>query len=394
MPLPNAAREELWMQKKAAYIFLGVSLTFFLFMVGFTGYRIEAARTANLHLASQHAQDILGRAAAEAEASGGLRAPAFKQRMRELFNADPRLLVLAVHSEEDGIIYLISRNREYLREPPEPAPDWRGTPSYNLSRGYETLVSLPFDDPDAAVWLDAAFVTLGREDLFPVVRDDLYLFLAFLLACGVVLVILMGIGEDPAARPPAPGTRPAPGAPVQESPRPQRSEAGRSMTSPRTGLVWAEHFAPRIKSEIERAASSDLDLSIARITIDHAPSGDGLETLTAALAKVLKEAFPVGDLAFESGPGSLALILPDMDVDQAARSLDTFRRSAAPLASAQGARLSIGVSSRGGRLVDAATLVDEAVVAARKASNEGGNRVIGFRADPARFRQTLSAPAG
>jgi GGDEF domain-containing protein len=52
--------------------------------------------------------------------------------------------------------------------------------------------------------------------------------------------------------------------------------------------------------------------------------------------------------------------------------------------------LSIGVSSRGGRLIDSRVLREEADVALAKASREGGNQVIGFRADAARFRETLT----
>ncbi len=56
--------------------------------------------------------------------------------------------------------------------------------------------------------------------------------------------------------------------------------------------------------------------------------------------------------------------------------------------------LSIGITSRAGRLVEGLTLVEESRTAARKAAREGGNRVIGFRADPALFRDSLSASPG
>ena len=52
--------------------------------------------------------------------------------------------------------------------------------------------------------------------------------------------------------------------------------------------------------------------------------------------------------------------------------------------------VSIGVSSRGGRLIDEKVVLEEADVAVAKASREGGNQVIGFRADAARFRSSLT----
>jgi hypothetical protein len=56
--------------------------------------------------------------------------------------------------------------------------------------------------------------------------------------------------------------------------------------------------------------------------------------------------------------------------------------------------LSAGVTSRGGRLIDAEVLREEAQVALAKAGREGGNQVVGFRADPARFREKLIVPTG
>jgi diguanylate cyclase (GGDEF)-like protein len=394
------------MQKKIAYIFLAVSLVFFLFVTGLSGYRIETARRTNSVQAMRQADLLLQTADAAGESAGGFDSPYFRQKMREAFDGEPRLLLLSIHSEEDGMLYLVSRNRSYLRDPAEASPDWRGTPSYRASRGYEKVVSLPFPEPREGVSMDGLFVVLGREDLFAVVRDDLFLFLAFLLVSGILIVIMMGIGEDQplAAHAKGAATAPRPGSGARPDPTPRDASAARpgagappgpshakGLTSPVSGLAWAEHFEVRLKTEIERAASSDLDLALACIRIDNAAQGDTLKPVYTAVARLIRESFPLADLAFEAGPDAFALIMPDTDIDQAIRHLEGLRgKVAAARAGSPAATLSIGASSRGGRLIEGATLAEEAGTALRKAAREGGNRVIGFRADAARYRESLS----
>jgi GGDEF domain-containing protein len=111
----------------------------------------------------------------------------------------------------------------------------------------------------------------------------------------------------------------------------------------------------------------------------------------AAVARLLRETFPLHDLIFEAGDDSYTLLLPDNEVDSAVRVLDEFRgKVAGTVIEGRNRTVSIGVSSRGGRLIEDITLLEEAVVSAAKATREGGNQVIGFRADPAKYRDSLS----
>jgi hypothetical protein len=396
------------MDKRFSWIFLAASAAFFLFIVGLTGYRIEAARRANTASADGRIRELALRASELRDAAGGFEAPSFKEGMRSAFDRESRLLMLSIHSEADGMLYLVARNRSYLREPGELDPDWRGTPSYQYSRGYEVLASRPVeaspvDAGSAQASIDALFVIMGREDLYPVLRDDLYLFLAFLLVCGVFILIVTGLQLDEAdgrARPPSADLRAS-------------GWAERTLLSPSSGLVWAEHLEPRLRAEIDRAASSDQDISFASLSIDGAGAqgarsaegarsaqgarsaegarSAGVAAARASIAKLLRETFTSHDLLFEIDEDSFAVILPDTDIDQAVKSLEGVRRKAAGAAVEGKARtLSIGVSSRAGRLVEEKTLLEEGGIARVKASREGGNRVVGFRADPARYRRALS----
>jgi GGDEF domain-containing protein len=395
------------MGRRFSWVFLMVSLAFFLFIVGLTGYRIEDARKHNAALARERMSDLGAKALSLRDITGGFDAPQFKKDMRDVYDAEPRLLLLSLRSPEDGILYLVARNRSYMREPREITPGWHGTPVYQVSSGYEMLLSRAIGDAQVTVTMDALFVILGREDLYPVVRDDLYLFLAFLLVCGVVILIVMSIQEDPVelrARPSVTGVSPfssppqsaVPNAAPEERivavpPEPQL-DTGRALTSPRTGLAWADYLEPRLRAELERAAGADQDVALARIRIDEPFADARLPIVSAAIARMLKESFPLHDLIFETGNDSYTLLLPDIEVDAAVRLLDEFRvKVAAAPVEGRPRTVSIGVSSRGGRLIDDMTLLEEADVSSEKAAREGGNQVIGFRADPSRYRDALSS---
>ena len=416
------------MTKGFSWVFLALSGVFFIFIVGLTGYRIEDARNSNAATARERLPGLSAKARSIRDSTGGFDAPQFKKDMREVFDEEPRLLLLSLHSPEDGILYLVARNRTYMKEPSPVTPAWRGAPVYQVSKGYELLLSREMGDERIPLTMDAMFVIMGREDLYPIVRDDLYLFLAFLLVCGVVILIVTSIQEAPVesyARSAPSGAssgsapfheqnfapvraepfrpeplRPEPLRPVQlppEAAQPDlltpetRQNTARDLTSPLTGLVWSEHLVPRLRAELERAAATDQDVALARVLIDQPYADTGLPRVHAAVARLLKDSFLLQDLIFEAGDDSYTLILPDNEVDAAVRVLDDFRKKVANnIIEERNRTVSIGVSSRGGRLIEDSTLLEEAVVSAEKAVREGGNQVIGFRADPARYRDALS----
>jgi GGDEF domain-containing protein len=409
------------MSKRFWFFFLVATGVFFVVVVGLTGYRIESARERNAIAARQGSSLLADKASSLRDMTGGFDAPQFKADMRALFTADPRLLLVCIHSSRDGIQYFIARDRSYLVNPAAITASWRGTPAYRSSRGYDLAISASLPDAAAGATMDSLWIVMGREDLYPVIRDDLYLFLAFLLVCGVGLLIFMSVQQEPArgtrgaggadgpaeadaaggaAREPA-APRPASSQPgkaaaaeARQRPAPQsqpREASGTGLVSERTGLVWAEHLEPRLKTELERASSSDQDLAFARIRIDEPFVDARLPLVYAEVARILKDSYPLHDLIFETGSDGYSVLLPETDVDAAVRVLDKFRlKAAAALVEGKTRTVSVGVSARGGRLIEDNVLVEEADIAVAKASREGGNQVIGFRADAARFRDALN----
>jgi len=399
------------MDRRFAWIFLLASGVFFVFIVGLTGYRIEDARRKNRAAVEESMPALAEKAASLRDSTGGFDSPQFKADMRAVFDGEPRLLLLSIHSADEGMMYLVARSRAYLKDPVAITPEWRGTPRYQVNQGYEVLLTRDIADPQSSATLDGLYLIMGREDLYPVVRDDLYLFLAFLLVCGVIILIFMTIQEDQKAQRNGPRTvltpsagsaaaAPAPAEPpvftagygaTTTTTAPPGGEPARALTSPRTGLSWSDHLEPRLKTELERAASSDQDIAIAKVRIDEPFADAKLPLVHAEIAQMLRDAFPLRDLLFESGNDSYVVVLPDLDVDAAVRQIEEFRkRVAAAAVQGKSRTVSAGVTSRGGRLIAGDVLRDEAEIAVAKASREGGNQVIGFRADPARFRDSLN----
>jgi len=364
------------MSRRLSWVFLAVSVAFFLFIVGLTGYRLEDVRNRNSLSSRDRLVDLTARVTAIRGTYAGLDSPAARKELRSLFDGEPRLLLLCVRSSTDGILYLVARNQAYLKEPAIPTAQWRGTPVYQVSRGYEVTLSRPLGGDAPGTFLDSVFIIMGREDLYPIVRDDLYLFLAFLLVSGVVILIVMSVQDvPPASEKPSSG----PGGP-------------QSRTSPRSGLVRAQYLEPRLRFELERAAAAGQDLALARIRIDNPYADSHLAEVYTETARLLRLRFPAHDCLFEAANDALTALIQETDIDAAVRSLEAFRKAVGSRQIEGRVRtLSVGVTSRGGRLVSASVLLEEAEISLAKASREGGNRVVGFRADPARYQNVSAA---
>jgi diguanylate cyclase (GGDEF)-like protein len=407
------------MGKSIPYVFLALSIAFFLFLVGLTGYRIETVRRATVADTTTRSAELLAKAKALRDVNGSFDSPYFVSKMRDGFSTEPRLLVLSLYTPDDGIVYLIARNKSYLSQPADALTGWKGKPAYRFSSGFETLYSLSFPlatpEGEKTVLMDSLFVIFGREDLYPILRDDLYLLLSFLIVCGIFILIaanVQDVGKERSARggggaaadAPARTPAPAPVPPAESEPgmpptaAAYRHPASEELPAPaeinapsESGLVRQEYFAPRLKSEIDRAASADEDIAVACIQIDGQAADRLTNTCAKAIACMLKEVFPLQDLVFETGKGAFAVILPDSDIDQSVKSLEDLRaRIAREHIEGKSLTVSIGVSARGGRLIEDTTLLREADVSVQKARREGGNAVMGFRASPSKYRQALS----
>jgi GGDEF domain-containing protein len=111
----------------------------------------------------------------------------------------------------------------------------------------------------------------------------------------------------------------------------------------------------------------------------------------AAAAGLLLGEFSHEDLIFEFGSDTFCVILPQHDLDQAIVRSELVMKKAEGLKEKEFKKpfeITVGLTSRNGRLLDASRFMKEGQVALRKASREEG-RIVGFRPDPVRFRNFL-----
>jgi len=164
----------------------------------------------------------------------------------------------------------------------------------------------------------------------------------------------------------------------------------KGLYSPRSGLGWEEYINDRLDSELHRCSSSEKDLAFIALEFTDMPE----ERIFKQTAQETIKFFASKDLIFEYGESGIAVILPGTGLDAAIpksekfyqRILDRFPNSYTPAFG-----LSIGLSSRSGRLLTSERLMLEASQALKKAKNDLKTSIIAFKSDPEKYRAFIAS---
>ena len=184
---------------------------------------------------------------------------------------------------------------------------------------------------------------------------------------------------------PAPAAVPPPAADAEEGPS--------GLYSPVSSLGWESYMKDRLDAELARSASFEQDLSLLEICYDGLLPQDADYS---AIGEAIERFFSFRDLAFERGDDGFTVILPNIDSSHALRMAEEFYKKLVFLAEGDFAELELlplymGISSRGGRLVDALRMIEEADTALEKARYEKDSRIVAFRPDPDKYRLFLAS---
>jgi hypothetical protein len=374
------------MNRKPLLAYYIISLLFLLVLLGFAAWRVSTELKRNTAAAGRAVSELQVKALSTYLAEGAFSSEYFKYEMKHQLAQQPRLLGLVIYSGEQGIQYLLVRHRSLLAETPEPSAPWHGRPEYRLTAPLERSFTVAFTQQYN---LDAVFRLLDWPDLYPILRELLYMLLAYLLLTAVMLMAA-GAAAEPwteARAVPAAGGTMAPFPPEEPG-----REPGPGLVSPQTGLVWKDHLAPRLSHELECAAASGQDLSLLLVALDAGVSRSALTYNLRLLGVQAKAAFAFKDLAFEYDARTCALILPDKDLHQALKEAGAFQKRLSRASWAGGGQVtvSMGLAARNGRLVSAARLLLEAAKSLEQAEKAGPGRIVAFQADPQKYRDTLA----
>lgn len=388
---------------------------FLVFLVGFLAVRLYSTREAGGRTAASHFELVnseltniyltqdLGFADFMA---GNDRLAGFGEAAQRLIG-EAGLAALILRAP-GGLLYAYAPERA-LFEPAQGPPQRLRLPSLH------TMFAAPFAG-DPAATLTASYRLVSQEHAFRIVRDGLFLVLAFLLACAIALLLIVtltprpltesppapplpatigvsaaaGVSATPAAdgMPTADGIPVTAGVPAAASfPAAAAGPAAAAVPSNGGasagnyyGLEPQDQFGHRLRSELERAAAYHTDLSVALgvLLAAEATTDDS----SARLADLVRELAPLPELAFAYGTAGFALVLPETNLDGAMAQLEPWRRRTA----AAGLSIAIGVGDRSGRYLDGDRLLLEVEQALGRAMANGGHNLVAFRADPAKYR--------
>ena len=380
------------MNKKLLPGYAVFCVIFILGIISFSLYQIKIHRDKNIITASQLFEEIKNTSGALYKIDPTLDSELFKGTMQEGLKRQNELLLLAIHSPKEGIIYLISRDENYLKTSLPAKERGAQPPEYNFnSLTFVRFSSAFLKSERDELYIDGLFTVLGKSELYTILKSSIYLLFIFILITALLILFTLLRRENPQKLKIEPQSRAFQDTQEEKPLMNTWVTAGeKSMFSSQTSLVLAGYLAERLKFEIERAASFDQDLVFALIT-----PANREENFFIEFSKAIADRFPFRDLIFEQEDNSCAIILPDKSLDQAIKELENLRILFQKKSwHKQRTTISIGLGARNGRLITQEILVKEARVSLKKAIKEGGNCLIAFRADPEKFRKVVTSVPG
>ena len=169
------------------------------------------------------------------------------------------------------------------------------------------------------------------------------------------------------------------------------ADSKRDFFSPVTGFGWEQNFKLRLDSELVRAASSELDLSLFIIKIMGLKFTD---TAASAICEYLLEEFQFRDMIFEFGEDGFAVIKTDMSIEQAENLAGLIHTKLLQLIAGYDSKSAlacyIGISSRSIRMLSAERLIMEAREALNHSIEDKDSPITGFHVDIEKYREFLN----
>ena len=349
----------------------GVAATIFVvFLVCLLAVRIYTAREAGGRTAASHFELIHRELADVYVANGSVQSPVFRDKVSSL-EGEAGLVALMLRGPE-GVRYAFDNTWEIIKLADGKLVELR-VPSLHQ----EFSSSFP---AEPATILTAVYRLVTRDHAFRIVRDALFLVIAFLLACAIALLLVVTL---------TPHTTSEDNTPWPNGPLGEDAEVEALPPQPAAVHVVAlepqEALRERLGAELERAIAFETDLSLALGVLLAAEATT--DDTAARLAGRVRELAMLPELGFAYGESGFGLILPETNLDTAIALLERWRRAAVDA----GLRIAIGIGDRAARNLDGERLLMEVEHALGRAMANGGYNLVAFRADPQRYRVLQAA---
>lgn len=156
------------------------------------------------------------------------------------------------------------------------------------------------------------------------------------------------------------------------------------LFNPVTGLGWESYLDTRLENEINRAISSEIDISVFIINI---PNLERESEESKKVSEYLSLQFQFKDLLFEYKNDCIVAIKISMNLDDALNFADKIHAEIMQIINQK--ECYIGISTRSIRIVSSERLLNEAWAALEHAKQEEDSPIIAFRVDADKYRQFL-----
>lgn len=172
---------------------------------------------------------------------------------------------------------------------------------------------------------------------------------------------------------------------AENTPASDSSESNPSgLFNPVTGLGWESYLDTRLENEINRAISSEIDISVFIINI---PNLERESEESKKISEYLSLQFQFKDLLFEYRNDCIVAIKISMNLDDALNFADKIHAEIMQIINQK--ECYIGISTRSIRIVSSERLLNEALAAVEHAKQEEDSTIIAFRVDADKYRQFL-----
>ena len=318
-------------------------------------------------------------------AEGSFSSNLFKNRVKKAVSDNNRIYSVIISDKNNNVKYLYIKSRKHIKTKPE--PDSMGNISYPEYTGTGFSYSVLNDS-----FIIPGHDTFNIEILYKIVSDSeiirlIKISIIFLLVFIIVSIIFILYMPQRNKTVISVNTyrdtdsnkkeKESDITEKQETAKPDKGD---------NNLVWEEYLEKKLKYELEKAASFDLDVSFAIISFEN--SGVKLKQIKKDLIDTVNSYFSL-DLSFEYGKKGLALIMPDKELETGISEVKAFLIRLEQLFGAD--NLKSGLSSRNGRILSPTILIKEAEGALNKAFSEPERDIIAFRSDPEKYREYISS---
>lgn len=155
------------------------------------------------------------------------------------------------------------------------------------------------------------------------------------------------------------------------------------LYSPKTGIGWESYLLTRLTNELNRAISSELDLSVFIFRIENLENDN--EKLKNVCDYLISQ-FQFKDMLFEYKDDCIVALKTSLNLDDAISFADKLHSDIEDISAL---KCFIGISTRTIRIITAERLLQEADEALKHAQEENDTPIIAFRANAEKYREFI-----